>query len=295
MNITEDSYVVQPNVISRAVYIMPTMARRLIFLAVFNVQVDRPNEMKFEIDLRELALQFGFVETKRYDELKAAIDIASKQILRFETEGGGITEWMPWLTYCSLNLKNNLVTIQINEHLHDYVLNIRQSTGFSILLLSDYFKLESRYAYRWFEIIFSRCGHSIKGGPFFVRYSVEEIKTLFLIDDKKYKNKKDFRLYVIERPIDEINEKKIGFTVIPEYVYKGKKLIDVILRCSFSKRDNGSDLMAYYMSRYPKEFFNYFSEAKRSPELRKYKNSESFELKCMQKALELLNTRFPHE
>ena len=91
-------------------------------------------------------------------------------------------------------------------------------------------------------------------------------------------------LNVIEKPINEINDKKVGFTVTPEYVYKGKKLINVILQCSFSERENGSNLLAYYMSRYPKEFHNCLAAAKRS-----------LELKCTQKALELLKARMPHE
>jgi plasmid replication initiation protein len=213
MNITEESYVVQPNIISRAIYIMPTMARRLVLLAIFYVQINKPSEMRFSISLHELALSFGFKKTKRYAELKSTIDIASKQVLRFINDDDTITEWIPWLTYCSLNLKTKMVTIQINENLYDYVINIRQSSGFSIIPLSDFLKLESRYAYRWLEIIASRSGHANNDGHFFVRYTLDRIKIMFVVDSKKFSLTRNFRVNILHNPIEEINSKKLGYHI----------------------------------------------------------------------------------
>jgi plasmid replication initiation protein len=288
-----ENYVIQPNSISRAIYIMPTMARRLILLSIFKVQIDRPADMKISMDLRELALQFGFMKTKRYKQLKNAIDTASRQVLRFEKEDGSLTEWIPWLTYCCLDEKTKQVTIHINEYLYDYVLDIRQSEGFSVLLLSDYLKIESQYAYRWFEIINSRGGHADNRGQFFIRYTLDEIRIRFVIDGKKYNNINNLKTNVFDKPIKEINEKKIGFTVNAEYVYKQNKTT-VILRCSFAKREDGSYPLAYYTNRYPKEFFNCFAAAKRSIEFNKFRNEKSYEITCMQKALELLKARLPN-
>ncbi|MDR2094643.1 MAG: replication initiation protein [Treponema sp.] len=291
MPVDQDSYVVQPNAISRAVYIMPTMVRRLIFVAILNVQVSKPSNMKFSMDLHDLAIQFGFRKTKRYPQLKTAINIASKQVIRFEKEGGAVTEWIPWLTYCNLDLNTRTLTIQINEYLHDYVLNIRYSAGFSILLLSDYLKLESQYAYRWFEIIFSRAGHVNNEGHFFVRYTIEEIKTLFVIGEKKYPRAGDFRNKVIDSPLQEINNKKIGFHIFPDYFYKHKKLAGVTLRCRFSKRENGTETIAYLMSRYPKDYFQCHAEAKKLLCRKQFKSQNIRDMAYMHKALELLRAK----
>ena len=294
MEITEDSYIVQPNAVSRAVYNMPVMARRLILLAVFNVQTGKPAEMRFSMDLRELALQFGFKKTKRYTQLKNAIDLASKQVLRFSNEHDAVTELFPWLTYCRLNLNTNIVTIQINEYLHSYVLDIQQSEGFAVFLLSDFLKLESRYSIRWFEIVVSRSGHADSEGHFFVRYPLAEIKILFVVDGKKYKTK-DFRIKIIEMPIKEINNKKIGYHIFPEYVHKNKKLTEVILRCQFTKRENGKDTPAYFLSRHTKEYFKCVTEAGRLLAVKQFKDQRAYEIARMQKALELLKMRIPHE
>jgi plasmid replication initiation protein len=89
--------------------------------------------MVFTTELRDLALQFGFKKTKRYKQIKNAIDTATKQVLRFEKEDGQITEWMPWLIYCNLNIKTNTVIIQINPKLYEYVIEIRQDKGFSFI------------------------------------------------------------------------------------------------------------------------------------------------------------------
>ena len=295
LEITENSYVIQPVVISRAIYNMPTMVRRLIFIAVYSVQVSRPAEMVFTTGLHDLALLFGFNKTKRYKEIKNAIDLASKQVLRFEKEDGGITEWMPWLTYCRLDLKTNTVAAHINPNLYEYVLAIRTNEGFSILFLCDLLKIESRYACKWFEIINSRSGHANEEGHFFVHpYTMDEIKTLFVLDKKKYKTK-DFRENVIDKPIKEINDKKLGFHIFAEYTHKNKKLVAVKLLCRFDKRGNGQMPFAYYISRHPKEYLACFNDAKKSLEVRKYKDQKSYDFALTRKALELLKGRPPNE
>jgi hypothetical protein len=289
MIVSKKPYVIQPNVISRAIYIMPVMARRLIFFAILHVQTTKPADMRFSCDLYTLAIQFGFNKTKRYNQLKAAITSASSQVLRYEQENGDITEWIPWLTYCKLDLKTKILTIQINEYLYDYVLNI--SSHFSILLFSDYLKLESRYAYRWFEIIFSRSGHADKDGKFFVQYNTDEIKKMFVLDKKKYKETNDFREYVIDNPIAEINEKKIGFHIMPEYQYTRNKLLTVILRCAFAKREDGDEPIPYFISHYPKEYFRCYQAAKKLLPAGEFRSGDAYEMECTKKALELLMKR----
>jgi hypothetical protein len=61
---------------------MPTMVRRLILLTIYNVQITRADDMVFTTELRALALQFGFKTTKRYSQIKNAINIAVEQVLR---------------------------------------------------------------------------------------------------------------------------------------------------------------------------------------------------------------------
>ena len=295
MEINEDSYVIQPNVISRAIYIMPTMVRRLIHFAILNVQITRPDDMYITIPLHDLALQFGFTKTKRYNQIKAAIDIATKQVLRFEKDDGVITEWIPWLTYCNLNLKTNILSLQVNPHLHGFVLSYRQNEGFTILLTADLLKLEGRYAYRWFEIIVSRSGHADHEGHFFVRCTFDDVKQRFVIDKNKYKSLKDFKQNIINKPIEEINGKYLGYKIYIKYVCKGKKVTDLILQCVYAERKNGKKPIAYYISRYRKEYRDCYNEAKKSLEVRQYRNRKSYDLACTHKAIELLKERLPNE
>ena len=290
MNVNEERYVVQPNAISRAAYMMPTMARRLIFLSILNVQIERPKGMKIEIPLQEISRQLGYVATKRYGELKNAINIASKQVLRFENDDGSFTEWMPWLTYCSLDLNTKVVTFHINEYLYDYVLNIRQASGFSILMQQEYLKLESRYSYRWFEIIMSRAGHMGKSREFYVKYKISDLKTLFALDGNKYGKTNNFKVNVIEKPIEELNEKGLGFCLSLEYAYKGNRLEEVTLRCALDDQgDIGS--AAYWMLTRPKEFARCLAQAKRSLGMQGQNTSKAYELECIHKAIELLKAK----
>jgi hypothetical protein len=297
MEVSEESYVIQPNVISRAIYIMPTMTRRLIFLAVFGVQVTTPSDMKVTMNLHNLAIMLGFHKTKRYEELKRAISIASKQVLRYEEENGNITEWIPWLSYCRLDLKTKNLTIQINERLYNYVLNIRYSAGFSIFLLSDYLQLESKYAYRWFEIIHSRSGHANKNNAFsfFIKYTISEIRTIFLIEEKKYCRIQDFKKNIIEIPIAEINKKAIGYKIIPEYKHTGKQLTSVFLRCKIIARFDGTEPVAMLIKGNVEKYFICYQKAKKIINIHGFNNTGSYNKAITEKAIELLKEVLQNE
>jgi plasmid replication initiation protein len=280
-------YVKQPNAISRAAYSMPTMVRRLIFVAILNVQY-YDTEMKTSFPLHDLAKQLGFRKTKRYSQLKNAVGIACKQVLRFTKENGEQTKWIPWLSLCELDEKTGTLTVHINEYLREYVADIRDTIGFSILYLADYIKLESRYAYRWFEIISSRSGHAGPDGHFYVRYSVPDIKKLFAIDGGRYGRMTDFRVNVIEKPLREIIDKMLGFHVFIEYVREGKELKGVILHCHFKKREDGNNSPSYYYSLYPSLYFKCLMEVK---ERLKAAGEDLDETRCMNEAVVLVRSR----
>jgi hypothetical protein len=291
--LTKGAYVIQPNIISRARYNMPTMARRLIFLAVFTVQLTRPLDMKFSMSLHNFALLFGFHKTKRYQQLKRAIDIASKQELQYERENGKLSEWMRWLTICKFENETNIVNIHINERLYDYVLNIRQSAGFSIILLDDCLNLESQYAIRWYEIILSRSGH-MKDNYFFVSYTLNEIRTIFAINEKKYSQLCDFKKNIIENPIAEINRKNFGYNITPEYKHTADK-ITVFLHCRTVKKIGGNNSITAMVNKNILKYYTCYREAKKNLQRGNFKSENSYNAALMQKAIELLKERLGNE
>jgi plasmid replication initiation protein len=298
MEVTKDSkdyYIIQPNTISRAKYIMPTMVRRLISLVIFTVQVTRPSDMRISIPLHNLALLLGFHKTKRYEELKRAVIIAKEQILQYEEENGKMTEGMHWLTYCDHDSKSDILTIEINSRLYDYVLNIRQSLGFSLILVSDYLKLESKYALRWFEIIMSRSGHADKNDSFFVLYTITEIRNTFSLEEKKYSRMQDFKKRVIENPITEINSKGIGYNIVPEYRYTGKSLTSVFLHCKIIRRTEGNESITALINQNIHKYYICYQEVKKSLNIQNFKNLGAYQMAVMQKAVELLKERLQHE
>jgi plasmid replication initiation protein len=130
MKITKDSYA------------MPATAKRLISFALFTAQATRPSDMQASISLDTLASMFGFNKANQYEELKQAITTAFKQSLEYKN--GSHIGWMFWLTYYKLDLESNILIMEINNNLYDYVRNLRRSLGFSSLLPSDYLQRESQ-------------------------------------------------------------------------------------------------------------------------------------------------------
>jgi hypothetical protein len=294
MEATKEVFVIQPNVISRARYIMPTMVRRIIFLAIFTVQITRPSDMRLSIPIHNLALMLRFFKTKRYEDLKKSITEGSKQILQYEKEDGSMTEWIPWLTRCKLDVKTNILNIKINPDLYDYILNIRQSAGFSFILLSDFLQLESQYALRWFEIVLSRSGHA-KNNYYFVSYTLNEIRTTFAINENKYYRIKDFIKYVIENPIAEINKKNLGYNITPEYRYTAKVITSVFLHCKITKNINEIDPIASLIKNNLHKYYICRQEAENILHIQNFESQEAYQAEVTRKAIELLNEKVQNE
>jgi plasmid replication initiation protein len=281
---------------------MPVMARRLISFAIFTVQLTRPSNMRVSLHIHNVASMFRFDKTKRYEEIRQAICTASNQKLQYEQEDGTITKIMPWLTYCKLDPKNNILTIKINKNLYDYVLNIRQSAGFSIILLSDLLKLESQYALRWFEIIMSRSGHADKNNSFFVRYTITEIRDTFSLE-QKYNQIRDFKKRVIDNPIAEINKKNLGYNIVPEYRYTGKSLTSVFLHCKIiirkadkdeSKAD-GDESISELIKLNIYKYYICRQEAENILHIQNFESQEAYQMEVTRKAIELLIERVQNE
>jgi plasmid replication initiation protein len=273
---------------------MPVMIRRLISLAIFTVQLTRPSNMRVSLHIHNVALMFKFDKTKRYEELERAIDAATKQTIQFKQEDGSYTKEIYWLTYSKLN-KTRFLTMKINPDLYDFVLNIRQSAGFSIILLSDLLKLESQYALRWFEIIVSRSGHADKNNYFFVKYTIDEIKTIFAIGGEKYSRPWNFKKNIIDNPIAEINNKSLGYNIVPEYRYTGKSLSAVFLRCKIIKRTPGDESITELMRLNVHKYYICHQEAKKSLDIKNFKNQGSYQTALTRKTIELLIERVQNE
>ena len=244
--------VYQANVIGQSMYSLGTTARRLIAMAMSLVNVDKKQyEVSFRIKdfLDALGLDSG---AKSYSLLKSAIDECFDNSIEFNYPDGSWKKYT-WFSFAgmeigmgqdkdgNLNLEN-IITMEFNNRLSKIIKSFQR--GYREIKLKNLGKLQGKYSIRFYELALSFAGFAGKNGnapgTWFITpkpFPIAEIRKRFKVDDKKYKDTKNFRVKVIDQPIKEINEADIGLRIEPEYVYRGRRLYGVTLECRWVKVD----------------------------------------------------------
>jgi hypothetical protein len=166
--------------------------------------------------------------------------------------------------------------MEFNHHLGEALKQFKKA--YAKINLLDLGKIQSRYAIRFFELAMSYSGFAGQDGnnpgEWYLSYTLAELRKLFGIDKSKYKVTKDFRVFVIENPIEEINAAGIGLEITPEYVRQGRFLVGARFRCRYTGREE--PLPAAPVSEaareevriraaYPEEYQAYLDEERKKP------------------------------
>lgn len=210
----------QPNEISRAKFHGSANSYKLIVFALFKtfqcknpIEKDKKN-VYISFSDREfcnhLDIPFG-TNTKNLIE-KSCTEL-SKSILEIETK----EKWsvMPWFSRIDY-LPHGAINIKFNQEIVDL---LTFEAGYSALELAEFGSLQSFYALRYYAIAKSKMGYN---EPWF-EFTEEELRDFFKLGKEKYPNRTHFEMYVIEKPIAEVNEKTLlKIDVEKNKISKGK-------------------------------------------------------------------------
>jgi hypothetical protein len=230
--------------ISRSIYSVSIHARRLIAMASALLP-EKEGDYKVSFNVRDLIGSLGITwggEQKKY--LRAAVEEALGATIKINMPNG---DWVgyTWFTECRLtNFRLEVewgwgtIHMEFNPKLGEALKKLK---GFATLNLMDLGKLQSRYAIRFYEIALSYAGFAGKDGnrrgEWYFDMTLQDIRIRFDISPNKYKLTKDFRVYIIDNSIEEINNARIGLWIEPEYQRSGRYLAGVRFKCRWIKRD----------------------------------------------------------
>jgi len=214
----DGDYVLEARQIARAAYDLTATEKSLLWLFIAHVQI-RDNGMELlEVSAGEAVRALRLTDGGRnYDRLQAAVINLMKRVLKVETPTGWVLfHWVETARYD--NVKRTL-QVRLSDELTPYVLKLKGH--FAIVRLTDMTRLQGKHTKRIFELVVENRGFDGLGGnrpgEWFVDLETAELRTLFEIGEKEYKNDYDFRRRVVDDSVKDINENVPGLRVIADW------------------------------------------------------------------------------
>lgn len=273
-------YVLQAHEISRAAYMLSVPERRLLYVAMSQVDIKGEELPVVEMKTGDVVRALGLPRSKfRYEEIRAACQNLRGQVLNMDKPGGG---WIVygWVDYAEWDAAKDTLSIKLCDTLKPFVLDLKGR--FSVLALADIAKLQGKYSLRIWELVLANMGHAGKGGnqpdEWFVQLHFSTLRAMFKIDPKEYKATNDLRKRVIDQPVREINEADLGIRIECEYesMRHGRTLLGVFLRCRKVARDEPRPVFpatqseseeAELKTRHPEKFEEILASVRAEPPL----------------------------
>jgi len=186
-------------------------------------------QLDYEFNIRDYCKVCGIVydSGKNYSEIKATLKKLRDRSMWMATDDGAETV-VSWLERVTVNKHSGIVEIRLDDRLVPYLFNLKQN--FTQYQLYNILAMKSVFSVRIYELMKS---YAFQGRKVF---DIDELKRLLMVEHvKSYKNFKDFRKYVLETALKEIN----GLTDISlDYstVTKGRKVV----KLEFSIKPKGN-------------------------------------------------------
>ena len=182
---------------------------------------DVPYELEYEFDIRQYAKVCGLYYLdggKLYEETKNVLDRLMQKIIHLKLPDE--TEVMiAWLSTVWLNKKSGKVKIELNKYLVPYLFSLQER--FTAYILLNVLAMKSQYSIRVYELLRSYAFRKE------VTFELDELKKRLMVDGiKSYIRFPDFRRYVLEPAMEEINE-YTDISVSYEPITKGRKVIKI--------------------------------------------------------------------
>lgn len=233
---SEDDYVIQAHQISRAVYIMPTLQRRLLHLLMAQVQIRQEGFELLEMSTGDIVRALHEADS-HYGLVREAVKGLMGQILDIDTPDGWIQ--FHWVDVARYIKSRDVVQFKVSPELLPYVLEVKEM--WRQISVTDMTKLTGKYSIRIFELVMANRGFAGKGGnrsgEWFTDLAFGDARLMFKIGPDEYKRTEAFRRVVLDGPIREINASGIGLRLEANYDFfrRGRNLLGVRIKAKFSR------------------------------------------------------------
>lgn len=213
MNDILNKDVVQANPLIEARKVMNVTEMRLFILGLQDIRPHIKDDTVHDVDFHETVIPyteltklFGTEYNGNITNLKSQVKKASRCVIELSSSNGGfgfaaiyrIIKYEP----------NEGLIIHFSDEMKPYILEI-VNQAYTRYKVKALFTLSSAYAWRILELLLEKQGYIKQGHKeIFIVLTIEELRFKLNVEEGKYEGRiNNFRKYILDNPIAEINEK----------------------------------------------------------------------------------------
>lgn len=198
--------VIQDNSLINACYTLSTVEKRIFLLAI--AQSNEGNEITSDslvsISVDDYVNYFEVERRSAYKTLKKATKTLFNRYIPTEyltPKGNVAKEEIRWINKAVYVENESTIKFRFNPEIIPFIGYMKGRVNYTRYFIEDVAGMTSIYAIRLYELIISwRTTHKV---PFI---TLEELKNKLGVEEDKYKAIKDFKKYVLEVAVNQINE-----------------------------------------------------------------------------------------
>jgi plasmid replication initiation protein len=224
MSSSQDTQIVKKdNRLIEAQYRLSLHQQRVVHSLLGMIHATDEDFMHYRINIAEIAERCGLEKSNAlYTQMQEAIsDLVTKKLVITE---GQDTIVMAWLSYARYRKGQGTVEISFHKDLKPYLLQLK--SRFTQYNVSAIIRFKSSYSIRFYELLKMQ-EYLGRGGQFYRELTLDSLRGFLQIDEKKYKNFKDLRVFVIEPALKEISDYSDIFIVQIDYIKTGRAITDI--------------------------------------------------------------------
>ena len=221
-------YVVKSNaLIQKSRFSLSLQAQRCLLFAISRIKFNDAPSTEYTFKIRDICAACGIDYDSHgdyYNRMKAELKaLRDNSIWIMNAEGK--EETVSWFSKVRMNKGQGTVSVKFDETIQDYLFLLQNK--YTQYKLSTPLAFKSKYSIRLYELLLSytKKAEIENGIENEIYFSPEELKER--LDGGKYEKFYDFRRFVIEKSIEEINQYSEDINVEYSCEYKGKQIQQV--------------------------------------------------------------------
>ena len=186
-----------------------------------------PFQLEYDFNIRDYCKVCGidYAGGKNYKDVKATLKKLADRSMWLDD--GESETLMRWLSYIKINKKSEKVQIEIDRTIAPFLFDLQAK--FTQYQLYNILAMKSSFSVRIYELMKSYAFQQEK------TFEIDELKRLLGVEDvKSYANFNLFKIKVIDKAQDEINE-LTDLNIYFEPILKGRKTLKVKFKIEMKK------------------------------------------------------------